>query len=418
MKQLWPINRSITGKGTLKTLKIIKSVINLLKIKKIKSKKKIFDWSIPLEWNVKNAYIITPRKKKICQFKKNNLHLVGYSHPIKKTITFNELNKHLHSWPKNPSSIPYITCYYKKYWGFCISHKEKKKLSKKGRYQVIIQANFKVGALYYGELLIKGKSKKEIFISTYVCHPSMANNELSGPVLVTHLSKWILSKKRKYTYRIIFVPETIGSIAYINKNLNKLKKNVLAGFNVTCVGDNRSISFLPSKYNNTYIDKVLKHFLSSQKIKYKTYDWSERGSDERQYCSPGVDLPVASLMRSKYGTYKEYHTSDDRIGKVVTKQGLTSSLEMYKKCIIILEKNFYPISTKICEPMLSKYSLYENISNRYNKITKPTYLDILTWCDGKNDVIDIAEKNKSNFFKVLSMLEILEKNKLIYKKFL
>ncbi len=310
-KDLWPINRSITGNGVRESLKIIQSYLPDLKIKEIKTGTKVFDWIVPQEWNVTNAWIKCPDGRKICDVNDNNLHLVGYSIPINKLMDFDELNKHLYSLPEQPDAIPYKTSYYEKRWGFCISQNERDTLTT-GKYEVYIDSKLSNGSLTYGELIIDGKSSKEVFLSTYICHPSMANNEISGPAVTTFLGDWITKlKNKRYSYRIIFVPETIGSIAYLSKNLNEMKKNIFAGFNITCVGDNRMYSYLPSRNGYTISDRIAKHILKNIDPNFKLYKWTDRGSDERQYCSPNIDLPVISMMRSKYGTFKEYHTSLD-----------------------------------------------------------------------------------------------------------
>ncbi len=413
--KLWPINRSITGKGFTKSLKIIQKELKGLKIKKIKTNSKVFDWKIPKEWNVSEAWIKDENGKKILNYKDNNLHLMGYSKPINKFVNFKTLSSHLFSSKDQPNAIPYVTSYYNKNWGFCLSHKTRKKLNKKKKYRVLIKSKFSNGFLRYGEIIIPGKSKKEILISTYLCHPSLANNELSGPILTLLISNWLKAiKKRNYTYRIIFIPETIGSIAYIHKNLDILKKRIIAGFVVTCVGDDRNYSYLPSKKENTVADKVIKKVLKRNKIKHKKYSWLERGSDERQFCSPGVDLPVASLMRTKYGEYKEYHTSLDKFGNVVTEKGILGSFRVYKKIISELEKNIYPNALYKCEPQMSKRRLYPKVSmkntlNKRNKILS----NILTYSDGSLSAEDISKKIKINYKKVLSEIKFLEKYKLI-----
>ena len=265
--QLFPICRSITGNGIRKTLRSIKKNFSKLKIYEVPSGTRVFDWRVPDEWNVKDAYVIDKYNKKIIDFKKSNLHLVGYSLPVNKIFTKKQLFKKIHSLPKQPKAIPYIVSYYNKYWGFCINHNEKKNLEKRyknnDKFKVVIKSNFKKkGSLTYGELIIPGKSKKEILISTYVCHPSMANNELSGPIvslcLINHFSKL---KKLQKTLRFIFIPETIGSITYLSKNLNNLKKNVIGGYNLSCIGDERQHSCMLSKYENTSSDVAITFFL-------------------------------------------------------------------------------------------------------------------------------------------------------------
>ena len=241
-KKLFPINRSLTGKGNRETLSILKSVCPKLVMKSFKCKKKVFDWKIPKEWVVKDAYLLTPDKKKICSFKENNLHLVGYSRSVNKNINLKELQKNLHSLPDQPNAIPYITSYYEKNWGFCISDKQRKKL-KKGIYKVVVDTKFIDGKLDYAEIIHKGNLKKEVFFSTYICHPSMANDEISGMVVAIFLANYLRKKNTRYSYRFLFIPETIGSIAYLSKNLNNLKNNMLAGYVLSCVGDERCFSF-------------------------------------------------------------------------------------------------------------------------------------------------------------------------------
>ena len=413
-KKIWPYNRSITGKGVLNTLNDIKKIIPSLKIKKVKSGKKAFDWNVPNEWEIKDAYIINPKGNKICSLKKNNLHLVGYSCPINKKMKFSELDKKLYSLPKIPNAIPYNTSYYKKDWGFCISHNERKKLSRKGLYKVYINSKIKKGFLHYGELLIKGKSKKEVFLSSYICHPSMANNEISGPAVLTYIAKWISElKNRRYSYRVIFIPETIGSIIYLSKNLKQMKKNILFGYNLTCVGDERNYSIIPTKYSNTITDKISLHVIKNIYNKYKVYHWKDRASDERQYCSPGIDLPVVTLCRTKPGDYKEYHTSLDKLGTVVTSKGLEGGFELVKKCLEAIEFNFYPTTKIKGEPFLSKRKLDRAINEEYKHSLSKKISDTLTYCDGKNDLIDIAEKLDIPVWKLYDIFLILKKNKLI-----
>ncbi len=417
-KKYFPYHRSITGEGVRLSLKLIKQIIPKIKIKSFKSGKKIFDWKVPLEWKIKEAYIVTPTKKKICDIKKNNLHLVSYSIPINKYFDLEELKKHLFFLPKLPNAIPYVTSYYKKFWGFCIKYSQFKKL-RQGKYRVYINSKFTRGVMNYGELLIKGSLKKEILLSTYICHPSMANNETSGPTVQTFIAKWLLEKKRKFSYRIVFVPETIGSIAYINKNLKLLKKNVHAGFIINCLGDEKNYSYLPSRKGNTISDKVALHILNNFHKNFRKYEWKDRASDERQYCSPGVDLPIATIMKTRYGDYKEYHTSLDNFKNVVSKKGLCDGFEVMKKTILALENNFFPKSVYICEPFLSKRQLYPT-SLVGNPEKHLFYLnEILTWSDGEHSLIDIANKLNVSIFEIQSAVTILLKRKLIkiYKKY-
>ena len=411
LKELFPINRSLSGEGVRETLKILKRENPELTIHSIKSGSQVFDWEVPNEWNCFKAYIITPDGKKICDYNQNNLHLVQYSIPFEGELELEELQKHLYSLPNLPDAIPYVTSYYKKRWGFCISENERKKL-KKGKYKVVIKSELKKGVINYADIVIPGKSKKEIMFSTYICHPSMANNELSGPVLATFLAKYIKSLDNYYTYRFIFAPETIGSLIYLSKHLNYLKENVIAGFILTCVGDERTYSYMPSRYGNTLADKVALNLLEDIK-NYKKYSFLQRGSDERQYCSPGVDLPICSVMRSKYAEYPEYHTSLDNLD-LVTPKGLNDSFEFYKKVIDVLENNFYYKVTVLGEPQLGKRGLYPDActpDTNYNLAF--LYRNFLAYADGKNDLIDIANILQISANELIDIAKLFLKHKLV-----
>ncbi len=363
--KLFPICRSITGQGVVKTLNLIKKEFPELKIKKVKSGTKVFDWNVPDEWNVKDAYILDKDNNKIINFKNNNLHLINYSIPINKLVSKNELLKNINFLKNQPNAIPYVTSYYKKKWGFCASYNQfkqiKKKYSNKDLFRVVIKSNLnKKGYLNYGELILKGKSKQEILISTYICHPSMANNELSGPIVSMGLIDYFKKiKNLNKTIRFIFIPETIGSIVYLNKNLKYLKKHIIGGFNLSCIGDEKKHSCMFSKYHNSPSDISLQEAYKKLKIKnYKVYSYLDRGSDERQFNYPGVNLPITSIFRSKYGTYPEYHTSLDDF-KLVTLKGVSGGFRVAKEAISIILKNIYPKSTTICEPQLGRRGLHK-----------------------------------------------------------
>ena len=413
-KKIFPINRSITGDGVRETLGIIQRELPDLKSHTIATGEKCFDWRVPKEWNVVDAYIIDPDGKKICNFKDNNLHLMGYSTPVDVTLELRELEKYLYSLPDQPDAIPYITSYYKKKWGFCLTHNQRTKL-KKGIYKVFIDSSLKKGELTYGELLIKGNTKEEVFFSTYICYPSMGNNEVSGPSIVTYLSKYIKSKVNlRYSYRIIFIPETIGSIVYLSRNLKYMKDNVVAGFNVTCVGDNNSYSFMPSKDGSTLPDKVALHVLKNKQPEFKIFSFLDRGSDERQYCSPGVNLPVCSVMRTKYGEYDEYHTSLDDLN-FISSNGLNGSYEIYRTIIDVLENNYKYTSAILCEPQLGKRGMYPNTSTKNTKVTVEMMMNLLTYCDGTLDLVDIAKLIKKPVWELFELAKNLEDQEIIRK---
>jgi aminopeptidase-like protein len=390
VKKLWPIPRSITGNGVRETLSILKEHLPELNVFEVPSGTKVFDWTVPKEWNIKDAYVLDPEGNKIIDFKQNNLHLLGYSIPVNRQVSLKELKEHLYSLPEQPNAIPYITSYYKERWGFCISHDQLEKL-KEGSYKVYIDSSLSDGSLTYGELILPGNTPKEIFLSTYVCHPSMANNELSGPIVTAFLSKWLMGlKSRKYTYRIVFIPETIGSITYLSENLEKMKKDIVAGYNITCIGDDRSYSYLPSRHGTSLSDKIAKHVLKHLHPDYISYSYLDRGSDERQYCSPGVDLPVCTVMRTKYGEYPEYHTSLDNLD-LVTASGLFGGYEVLLQCIQSLENNEIPTTSILGEPQLGKRGLYPTLSTKETGDQVRVMMDLLAYCDGKHSLLEIAE---------------------------
>ncbi len=411
-QKLYPINRSLTGDGVRETLKIISDLLPNLIIHEIPSGTRAFDWTVPKEWKINDAYIIDPEGKKIVDFKKSNLHVIGYSAPVDLEIDLEELDKHLYSLSELPDAIPYITSYYNEKWGFCMSHNQRQGL-KPGKYKVHIDSKLFDGSLTYAEMLIPGETKEEVFISTYICHPSMANNELSGPCVVTYLASWIQSlPKRKYTYRIVFIPETIGSIIYLSKNIDILQKNVFAGFNVTCIGDDRAYSYLPSRNGNTISDKIAKHVLHWTDKEFKSYSWNDRGSDERQYCSPGVDLPMASIMRTKYGQYPEYHTSLDNFD-VVTAKGLEGGYQALKCAIEVLENNCFPKVTVFCEPQLGKRGLYPTTGFRKVSDQLKLMMNFISYSDGETSLLEIADKCGIAVWELYPLVEKLSNEGLI-----
>ena len=411
--KLWPINRSITGEGVRQTLKIISNILPGLKLYSIPSKTKVFDWEVPKEWLVKKAFIVTPKGEKICDYSENNLHLVGYSAPFKGEINLEELRKHLYTLPDQPNAIPYVTSYYKERWGFCLSYQQYNSLEN-GTYKIVVDTVLFDGELNYGELLIKGKSDKEIFLSTYICHPSMANNELSGPTVVTFLAKWLKEiTNLEYSYRIIFIPETIGSIAYLSRNFKKMKNKTLAGFNVSCVGDDRAYSYLPSRNGQTISDLIAKHVLKWTDSNYVKYSWFDRGSDERQYCSPGIDLPIASILRTKYGEFPEYHSSLDDLKNVVTPEGLNGGYWVLRRAIEAIEKNKNYKITVMCEPKMDKRNLYPTLSTKKTDKNLKFMMNFMSLCDGNTSLLEIAENLEVPIWDLYDMVEKLKESKLI-----
>lgn len=398
------------GEGFRKSLDIVTKGLHFKKIK-FKSGTKVFDWEIPKEWNIYDAYISDPTNKRFCEFKKNNLHIIGYSAPINKILNLKELKKNLYFLKKLPNAVPYVTSYYKKRWGFCIKYNEFKKL-KKGKYKVYINSKFTNGNLVIGEKLIKGKSKKEMLFSSYLCHPSMANNELSGPIVLREICKRLQNKKLNYSYRFILTSETIGAISYLKKRGNYLKKNLIAGYQLTCLGDKGNYTFKKTKLENSYTNFLAIKTLQSFKDKFKVIDFFPTGSDERQYNSPRFNLPVGSIMRTPYDKYKEYHTSLDN-KKFISFKSLENSIKVFLKLIELNEKNiFYTNQLGYGEPQLGKRNLYKDLSafNAFNSdldmITNNIFW-ILSLADGKTSSLEIFDKCKSdanNFNKAISIL--------------
>ena len=391
-KDLYKIPRSLTGKGVVETLEYIQGIIPI-NIKQVKSGSKAFDWTVPPEWNIRDGYVIElSTGKKVIDFKSHNLHVIGYSEPINDIVSFEELEKNLYYLKDQPNAIPYITSYYSKRWGFCLSFNDFQRLDTASEFRVFIDSEYKEdGNLTYGELIIKGEVEEEIFFSSYVCHPQMVNNELSGPSVLTGIAESLLKKDNYYSYRFVLIPETIGSIVYISEKLDILKKNVIGGYNISCVGDERSWGLIPSRYGNNLSDRIGEYILKKHYPDFIKYSWLDRGSDERQYCSPGVDLPISSITRSKFGEYPEYHTSLDNFD-VVTEKGLNDSLLLYLKCLDIFEKNrFYPKVKVFCEPQLGKRGLYPNISTKESGNIVRNMMNFISYCDGSNSILEISE---------------------------
>ncbi|MCE5181774.1 MAG: DUF4910 domain-containing protein [Anaerolineaceae bacterium] len=413
---LWPINRSLTGAGIRKTLDYLGDLLPGLTVHEVPSGTLAYDWTVPAEWSIRDAYIADEEGNRVIDFQKNNLHVIGYSDPVDQWMELGELDKHLYSLPDQPTAIPYITSYYARRWGFCLSYNQRQTL-KSGRYHVVIDSELKSGVLNYAELILRGETSEEVFLSTYVCHPSMANNELSGPVVTTGLAQWLQGlEKRRYTYRIVFIPETIGSIVYLSKNFEHLKRHVIAGFNITCIGDDRCYSYLPSRSGNSLSDLVAQHVLQNTDPDFKRYTWLDRGSDERQYCAPGVDLPIATIMRSKYSEYPEYHTSLDDLN-LVTPAGLEGGFTALRRAIEIIEQNAYLNIKVLCEPQLGKRGLYPTLSTKDSGDQVRAMMDMISYCDGTRTLLEIASLIEEPFWELLPVVEKLVEYGLLERKY-
>jgi aminopeptidase-like protein len=387
---LFPICRSLTGEGVRQTLAYLAELIPGLTVHAVPSGSQAFDWTVPQEWSIHSGRLIGPDGDILVDFENSNLHVVGYSQGIDRTMNLEELQPHLYSLPSMPDAVPYITTYYAPDWGFCMSDRQRQAL-KPGDYRAMIDAEHFDGVLNYGEIVIPGSSSDEVLLSTYVCHPSMANNELSGPVLATALARWVQQSPRRLTYRIVFVPETIGSIVYLSKHLDHLKRHVVAGFTLTCVGDDGPVSFVPTPSETTLADRTAEYVLHRHAPDHLRYSFLDRGSDERQYCSPLVDLPVASVMRSKYGCYDAYHTSLDNL-EFISAEGLARSFDLHVEMLTALEQNQTYRNVFPCEPQLGKRGLYPSVSTKDTHAEVALMKNIIAYSDGRNDLLWMAEK--------------------------
>ena len=423
LKELWPLHRSITGKGLRQSLDIIKKYIPIKKTE-VPSGKKVHDWTIPKEWVVNDAYLIDPRGKRILDVKVNNLHLLNYSSRFIGEIDKESLKAHLYTNPKVPHSIPYVTSYYEKRWGFCLSHNDMKKLIP-GKYKVNIDTEFINGSLSFGEGYLKGSSKKEILISTHICHPSMANDQLSGPIssilLYRRLSK---IKKRKYSVRFLFLPETIGSIAYLSIKGKELKNDLIAGLVCVLTGGKGPMNYRRSRQYSSLIDRSAIKALEEWKQENNSDQLLEItefnpafGNDQRQYCSPKYNLPVGCLTNTSITKTDEYHSSLDNLDNLSV-DGLLDNLDVYQNIIYILSNNKTFITLKgYGEPFLTKYDLYPTLSNIKldinNKDLRSALLWVLNYSDGTNDLLKISEMSKIKFSNICIASKVARLNKLI-----
>lgn len=390
-RDLFPLARSLTGPGVHETLSYLHDINPEFYFHAFKSGESVFDWAIPKEWKIRDAYIEHETGRRFCEFKKNNLHLVGYSIPFEGTMDREDLLPHIYTQQDQPDVIPYITSYYKERWGFCMAHNDKDTLPP-GRYRVLVDSDLFDGELTLADARIKGTTDREIVFSSYICHPSMANNELSGPVLVSALLCYVKDRfpSPRFSYRFILAPETIGSLAYLSRNLGEMKRVSALGFVLSCVGDDRAFSHVESRYADNLADRALRSALLGRD-NVKTYSFLSRGSDERQYCAPGIDLPFCGFCRTKYGEYPEYHTSADDFS-VVTESGLGGSFDVMRSIIDACEAGLFPILRVPGEPQLGKRGLYPALSQKGSYDAVKTRMDFLAYSDGANSLFDIASR--------------------------
>jgi len=394
LDRLWPICRSITGPGIRQSLDLVGESV-ALKRHRFPSGARVFDWTVPPEWSIREAYFIGPDGQRRADFARNNLHVVGYSAPFRGVLGRAELLEHVHTLPEHPDAIPYVTSYYSPRWGFCLTHRELEELPE-GDYEVVIDSELKPGRVEIGEAVLEGQTDRQVLFSSYLCHPSLANNELSGPLVLAALYRRVAAlPERRFTYRFVFSAETIGTIAYLSVAGDELKEKLVAGYQVTCVGDPGDFTYKTSRQGDALPDRVARVVLRDAGAVHREVPFDpSNGSDERQYCSPGFNLPVGSLMRSMYASYPQYHTSkDDR--DYITHQALQESVDMYFGLVLALEQNHTWFNVvQHCEPQLGPRGLYPSLtSNQALGETMGAMMWLLNLADGTHDLVAIAERS-------------------------
>jgi aminopeptidase-like protein len=407
--KLWPINRSLTGDGNRASLKLLSETVDI-EIKEVASGTQCYDWTVPAEWNIKEAWIKNGKGEKIVDFSINNLHILGYSIPYKGKVSYQELISHLYTLPQQPTLIPYRTSYYEKRWGFCLTQIAFDQLDPNDIYEVFIDSSLNEnGSMTIGEAYIKGDSDEEILFSTYICHPSLAVNELSGPLVSSLIYQKIKQRpKNKYSYRFLFIPETIGSIYSLTQYGNFWKEKLVAGFVVTCVGHNAPFTYKKSRRGDSFVDRAAELVLMQDWEETQILDFFPGGSDERQYCSPGFNLPVGSLMRTMYGQYPEYHTSGDNKSLICFKT-MEKTVEVYLEILQLIEANKkYVNKFPNGEPQLGKRGLYPTVSTPKKKNSQiNAMMWLLNYSDGTNDLLSIIKKSNLHSSSILEALEVL-----------
>jgi aminopeptidase-like protein len=405
---LYPICRSITGNGIRHTLSAIQERIPMI-VSEVPSGTEVFDWTVPREWNIRDAYIAGPLGKqdeqRIVDFRKHNLHVMNYSIPVDATMSLDELRSHLHTLPNHPDWVPYRTSYYREDWGFCLSHNQLLELEE-GEYRVVIDSSLEDGNLTYGECVLPGSSRDEVLISCHCCHPSLANDNLSGVAVATALAELLSGRERRYSYRFLFIPGTIGAITWLARNRERAKRT-RHGLVLTCIGDKSAFHYKRSRRGNAEIDRATEHVLHHHNPQSKFLDFSPYGYDERQYCSPGFDLPVGCLMRSVWGTFPEYHTSADDL-EFIKATSLAESLHACTAIVDVLERNrCFVNQNPYCEPQLGKRDLYRSTGGISITEEINARLWVLNLSDGKNCLLDIAERSGLPFSLIADAADLL-----------
>lgn len=408
--ELYPICRSITGDGIRRTLASIQSRVPL-QVVEVPTGTSVFDWTVPREWNIRDAYIEPARGKRVVDFQKSNLHVLNYSAPVHATMPLSELRPHLFTIPEHPDWIPYRTSYYKEDWGFCLTHNQMLAMED-GVYEVCIDSTFEDGHLTYGECYLPGRSSDEVLISCHTCHPSLANDNLSGLTVATFLANFLSGRDLRYSYRFLFIPGTIGAITWLAGNRETVGR-IRHGLVLTCLGDASGFHYKKSRRGNAEIDRAVAHVLRHHSEPSEILEFSPYGYDERQYCSPGFNLPVGCLMRSVWGSFPEYHTSADNLDFIQPQQ-LAESLRLCAIILDVLENNRrYCNPNPFCEPQLGRRNLYKSTDADAIGAEINARLWVLNLSDGYHSLLDIAERSGICFSMVREAAELLQENDLL-----
>lgn len=408
---LYPICRSITGDGLRETLRMIDSVAPLT-IHEVPSGTPVFDWTVPDEWNIRDAYVKNSRGQRVIDFRKSNLHVLNYSTAVSKKMPLAELKKHLFSLPHRPEWIPYRTSYYKESWGFCVTQKQLELLPE-DEYEVFIDSTLQPGHLSYGECLLAGELADEIIVSTHCCHPSLCNDNLSGIAVAAFLAKHLSETRRRYSYRFLFIPGTIGAITWLALNEEKIGR-IRHGLVLTGLGDSGKLHYKRSRRADAEIDRAATHVLRRGGYEHEVLDFTPYGYDERQFCSPGINLPVGRISRTPHGTFPEYHTSADNLD-FVHPHKLEESLNVCLNILTVLDRNTIFLNTQPkCEPQLGKRGLYRMIGGESDAASREmAMLWLLNLSDGNHSLLDIAERSEMPFELVYSVAQLLLEKRLL-----
>lgn len=410
VRELYPLCRSITGDGLRQTLGRLAREIPLVQ-HEVPSGTRVFDWTVPREWNIRDAYVKDAHGERVIDFRRHNLHLVNYSVPVHRKMTLAELRPHLHSLPEQPDLIPYRTSYYEETWGFCLPHRQLQQLTDT-EYEVLVDSTLEEGHLTYGECLLEGDTQEEVLISCHACHPSLANDNLSGLAVATFLAKHLAGVRRRYSYRFVFAPGTIGAITWLSRNEERAR-HIRHGLVLTCIGDRAGFTYKRSRRGDAVIDHAMEHVLRHADPGHLIVPFSPYGYDERQYCSPGFNLPVGCLMRSHHGQFPEYHTSADT-PDFVTPDALAGAFSMLLSVFEVLEhdRRYMNLHPK-CEPQLGRRGLYGSTGGSSPREIEMAMLWVLNLSDGQASLLDIAQRSGMRFAIVREATERLQRHDLL-----